>query len=278
MTELKSYFVKGFNDTSIYVVSKGEATKIAVVFIHGTTHAYCVWKKQFASDLLSDYRLVAYDLRGHGRSDRPNADYEKSESWAADLRAVIDSTGAEKVVLVGWSFGGMVISDYLRHYGEDKLAGIVFANASTRIGVPGRENDIGERYKALGPSLCSQNMEIGTQALIDFVNLCVYTKHNPEDFYLFLGMVANTSPAARAGILLRHVNNDDVLKKISVPMLMIHGEDDEIVLKCVTERHMTLIPSASVKFYPKTGHCSFWERSDEFNSDVKAFLSQLTKI
>lgn len=277
MMGLKSYFVKGFNDTSIYVVSKGNATKIAVIFIHGTTHAYCVWRKQLASDLFNNYRLVAYDLRGHGRSGRPQGGYEKSESWAADLRAVIDSTEAEKVVLVGWSFGGMVISDYLRHYGEDKVAGIIFVNASTRIGVPGREKDIGERYKALGPDLCSMNMEIGTQALIKFVNLCVYAKHSPEDFYLFLGMVANTSAAARAGILLRHVDNDDVLKKISVPMLLLHGEDDEIVLKSVTERHLTLISSATVKFYPKTGHCSFWERSEEFNNDLKAFLAHLNE-
>ena len=78
------------------------------------------WRHQVDSALAEEFRVVALDLRGHGMSDRPlDADqYQDARLWAADIAAVIDQLNLERPTLVGWSYGGFVICDYLRAYGE----------------------------------------------------------------------------------------------------------------------------------------------------------------
>lgn len=271
----KSYYVSGYNEVPIYVSTNQVKSDIALIFIHGTSHSHCVWDKQFCSTIAQRYKCLRFDLRGHGLSSRDCADYEKSQSWAGDLKAVIDSAQTKKVVLVGWSFGGMVICDYIRHFGQDKLAGIIFVNASTRLGVPGRENDIGEEYKKLGPALCSNDMQVGIEAVEQFVRLCAHRPLSIRDFYFFLGMSVNPAPQARAGILLRKVSNDDILKQFAVPTLLIHGICDQIVLKTVSDRHATLIPEVQTRYYENTGHYSFWENAETFNTDICSFIESL---
>ena len=273
---IERYRVTGHASVSLNTVRGGNVQGQTIVFIHGLTHAHNVWEKQFISTLADNYRLIAYDLRGHGRSDRPEQGYEKSESWAGDLHAVIASAGSSgRVILVGWSYAGLVISDYVRIFGQESVAGIILSGASTRLDVPGRENDISESYKALVPRLGTEFLVEGVQAITDFVNLEVYNKLEPKDFYAFLGMAVSASPFARKGILQRKISNDDILGTLQVPVLLIHGEDDQIVLKTVSERHATLIPGAKTVYYPKTGHCAFWEQADQFNADVHRFASGL---
>ena len=270
-----TYFVSGFNNVPIFVSKNNVNSELGLVFIHGTSHSHRVWNKQFESSLAQHFLCSRYDLRGHGLSGHPENDYEKSEAWGGDLKAVIDSLDVKKVVLIGWSFGGMIISDYIRHFGQDRLAGVIFVNASTRLGVPGRENDIGENYKKLGPALCSADMQTGVDAVAEFVRLCACRPLSLDDFYFFLGMSVNPAPAARAGILLRKTSNDDVLKSFKVPTLLIHGVNDEIVLKTVSDRHATLIPNVKTAYYENTGHYSFWEESETFNKDVESFVKSL---
>ena len=71
---------------------------------------------------------MAYDLRGHGMSEAPLGPehYTNGELWADDV-AIIDQLGLERPVLVGWSYGGFIICDYLRAHGQDRIAAIDFA-------------------------------------------------------------------------------------------------------------------------------------------------------
>src|SRR5689334_16279171 len=84
------------------------------------------WSRQLRSDLAEDYRLVAMGMRGHGLSEKPLAGYTDSKPWADDLDAVIRSLRLEDPVLCGWSYGPLVILDYLRHYGEERIGGVNF--------------------------------------------------------------------------------------------------------------------------------------------------------
>jgi pimeloyl-ACP methyl ester carboxylesterase len=92
-----------------------------------------VWTPQFESTLADDYRLVAMDCRGHGASGTP-ADrdaYRDSILWAADVRAVVEALDAP--TLVGWSDGGLVVSDYLATYGDDAVGHSPFLEAADRF-------------------------------------------------------------------------------------------------------------------------------------------------
>ncbi|WP_163579551.1 alpha/beta fold hydrolase, partial [Klebsiella pneumoniae] len=78
-------------------------------------------------------RIITFDLRGHGLSDKPAAReaYQPAKVWADDVKAVIEATGVERPVLVGWSYAGRVMADYLLVHGGARVAGLNFVNAVT---------------------------------------------------------------------------------------------------------------------------------------------------
>ena len=73
-----------------------------------------------------NYRLVAMDLRGHGSSDKPRDAYGDSRLWADDVDAAIRELELDQPILCGWSYGPLVILDYIRHYGEEAIGGHPF--------------------------------------------------------------------------------------------------------------------------------------------------------
>ncbi|VVE46917.1 alpha/beta hydrolase [Pandoraea capi] len=85
------------------------------------------WDAQTSSPLLERYRLITFDLRGHGQSGKPErADaYTDGRRWADDLAAVIAGSGARQPVIVGWSLGAAVATNYLAAYGDTRIAGAI---------------------------------------------------------------------------------------------------------------------------------------------------------
>ena len=111
---------------SVQVWGNGAGPEI--VFIHGMLQSHLSWSKQIESPLARKFRLVTYDFRGHGGSDKPfDANlYNDSVKFAEELKAVMDAVGLRRPILVGWSFGARIIADYLLKYGSASLAGINF--------------------------------------------------------------------------------------------------------------------------------------------------------
>src|SRR6202166_4717458 len=106
-----------------------------IVFIHGFSQSHLSWMRQTDSDLAKDFHIVTYDLRGHGNSDKPldAARYRDSKAWGDEVQAVIDAAGLKRPVLVGWSYAGRVISDYLATHGAGQIAGINFVDAPIKV-------------------------------------------------------------------------------------------------------------------------------------------------
>src|SRR5215475_11397541 len=99
-----------------------------ILLIHGQAQSHLSFNRQIESDLAREFRLVAYDLRGHGLSDKPNdaPAYQDGRRWADEVQAVITAKQLRKPVVVGWSLGGRVLRQYLIHYGDAALSGINF--------------------------------------------------------------------------------------------------------------------------------------------------------
>src|SRR5215472_15639432 len=102
-----------------------------ILFIHGFMQSHLSWARQTGSDLAREFRMVTYDLRGHGDSEKPLAPerYRSGQAWADELAAVIAAAGLKRPVLVGWSYAGRVVSDYLETHGGAGIAGINLVNA-----------------------------------------------------------------------------------------------------------------------------------------------------
>src|ERR1700730_13252373 len=121
MEALKTYRVAGSDGTELYVQETGNPTGRPVLFIHGYSQCRLAWNKQLHSDLARDLRLVAMALRGHGLSDKPRDAYTDSRLWADDIQAVIKALNLKQPILSGWSYGGVVICDFVLFFSEDEI-------------------------------------------------------------------------------------------------------------------------------------------------------------
>jgi non-heme chloroperoxidase len=133
---MEIHTVQGAAGVKLHVREYGKSSGVPILLIHGWSQSHLCWAKQFESALKDEARIVALDLRGHGMSDAPaeTDQYTDGDKWADDIAAVIDRLELERPILVGWSYGGYVISDYVRKNGQDRIAGINFVDAAVVIG------------------------------------------------------------------------------------------------------------------------------------------------
>src|SRR3954463_3454306 len=106
--------VIGGGGTKLHVREWGCRDAPAILFVHGWSQHHLAFRRQLESPLADEFRLVAVDLRGHGMSEVPTdvAAYASEATWAADIAAVIEQRGLVRPVIVAWSYGGYVVSDY----------------------------------------------------------------------------------------------------------------------------------------------------------------------
>jgi len=272
--KVRSRRIPGGNGTGIQVDETGDPSGRPVLFIHGISQCRLAWRRQLTSGLGRDLRLVAMDLRGHGRSDRPNDDYADSAAWADDVRGVITELDLDEPILCGWSYGGVVVSDYVKHHGEEALGGICFVGAVSRLGESVMPF-LGQEFLATLPGLFSDDVPTSVAALEAFIRITTSAESAPEDSYLALGYNSVVSPAVRLAMLSRTVNHDEVLRQLTKPVFIMHGLDDKVVLPAMSDHHANLIPDAKASYYEGIGHSPFLEDTERFNAELLAFASSL---
>jgi pimeloyl-ACP methyl ester carboxylesterase len=113
------------------------------------------------------------DLRGHGLSEKlaDPAAFQDSKIWAEDIWTVISALGLNKPVLVGWSYGGSIICDYIRHYGQENLGGLIFVAGATEMGRDESRAMIGAEYLQLIPGFFTTDYATGCAALQQFIEM-----------------------------------------------------------------------------------------------------------
>lgn len=269
---MQSYTVTGGDGIQLYVEETGNPAGQSVVFIHGFSQCRLAWQKQVRSDLGDDLRLVTMDIRGHGRSEKPRDAYTDSRLWADDLHAVITTLGLERPILSGWSYGGVIICDYLRFHGEEGIGGVHLVSAVSRLGEPVLPF-LGPQFVACIPGFFSTDAEQSVAALQTFLRICACGGPTEEDLYFFLGYNAIVPPYVREGLFSRTLDYDDALTQLRTPVLITHGAEDEIVLRTMAEHHARLIPHAQTSYYPGVGHAPFWEAPERFNGELRAFAA-----
>jgi non-heme chloroperoxidase len=270
----RTYRVSGGGGVVLFVEETGNPSGRPVLFLHGISQCRLAWDRPLQSDLRRDLRLVAVDLRGHGLSEKPRDGYGDSALWAADVHAVITSLKLDRPILCGWSYGGIVIADYLSRYGEAAVGGIALVGAASRLGEPALPF-LGADFLATLPGLFSTDLEASTAALRTFIRLTTSADPAPEDLYRALGYNMVVPPHVRQAMLSRTLTHDGLLTDLTTPVLVVHGSDDEIVLPAMAEHHARLIPHAKTSWYQGIGHSPFLEVPDQFNADLQAFASSL---
>jgi len=154
------------------------------------------------------------DLRGHGLSDKPREGYDDSKLWADDVNAVIQSLSLDHPVLCGWSYGSLVILDYIRHYTEEQIAASQFVGGITKLGSDEAMSVITPEFLSLAPGFFSNDLEEGVRSMTELLRLCFTEQPPAEELYLMLGFNLSVPPYVRQGLFSRLFDNDDLLPKL----------------------------------------------------------------
>jgi len=269
---MKSHTVKGAGGTRLHIVETGQSSGAPILFIHGLSQCWLAWTRQLDSALADNYRLVAMDLRGHGLSDQPREGYADSRAWADDVNAAISELGLDHPVLCGWSYGPLVILDYIRHYGDGNIRGANFVGGVTKLGSEEAASVLTPAFLGLVPGFFSSDAQESVQALDSLLRLCFTRELSAEQRFLMLGSSVSVPPYVRQALLSRSIDNDDLLPRIRKPVLITHGSDDPIVSPAVIERQFAGLAHAQVRLMHDAGHACFWNDATTYNRHLREFV------
>jgi non-heme chloroperoxidase len=275
---MKTHKVAGGGGLRLHVIEGGNPDGLPILFIHGFSQSSLAWSRQLDSELARDHRLVAMDLRGHGLSDKPRDAYGDSRLWADDVRAVIDALNLDRPVLCGWSYGALVILDYLRHYGEDRIGGIHFVGGVTKLGSDAAMSVISPEFLSLVPGFFATDAEESVRSLESLLRLCFAEQLSAIERYLMLGYNVSVPPHVRHALLSRTIDNDDLLPRIRKPALIMHGAKDSALKPEIVDQQKAGLLHAQVYIMPNAGHTPFWQDSSAFNQRLRAFVETCSAV
>jgi len=267
----KKHRIVGGGGIRLHAVETGNPSGRPIVFIHGFSQCGLAWSRQMHSDLADTFRLVALDLRGHGQSDKPLEGYGDSKMWADDIHAVIRTLGLDHPVLCGWSYGPLVILDYIRHFGEDDIRGANFIGGVTKLGSDEAASVLSPDFLSLIPGFFSTDVQECVVAVTALARMCFVHPLTDEEFYLALGYNVSVPSYVRQGLFSRAFDNDDLLPRIRKPVLITHGDADAVVSVDVIERQMSRIATMQKHVMANAGHASFWDEPADYNQRLRKF-------
>jgi 3-oxoadipate enol-lactonase len=257
------------NDVQLNYLLEGDGPE-TVVLVNGLADDLTTWAYQMEALLGAGYRVLRFDNRGIGKSDKPTGPYT-TEMFAADTKALVDHLGLSGFHLLGVSMGGMIAQEYALAWPGD-LASLTLACTYAEAG------PFCGRMFAMWADLALFG---GVATVMRDVSLWAFTppffEDRPEEaaeFDLAMSMIDQPVPAYLAQLhSIRHHDTRDRLGQITVPTLVVAGEGDILIPVPLSKRLQEAIPGAE---WATTagGHACIWEFPDEFNRTVLQFLSR----
>jgi pimeloyl-ACP methyl ester carboxylesterase len=263
---MKVHLVRGGGGLRLHVREWGKADGPPILFIHGWSQNHLCWARQYESALADEFRLVAYDLRGHGMSEAPlePEHYTDGKLWAEDVAAIIEELHLDRPVLVGWSYGAFVICDFVRAYGQDRIAAIDFVEGAVKLGEAAFGTLIGPGFLDHFVAATADDLPTNIAAMRSFVRACVVKPVPDDDLETAVCWNVVVPAAIRAHLAAREIDCDDVLRALTVPLLVTQGRADSVVLPAMAEHVLATCPTAEASWYEGTGHVPHLENPERF--------------
>ncbi|MDO9309671.1 MAG: alpha/beta fold hydrolase [Deltaproteobacteria bacterium] len=250
---------------------------VPLLFLHGWCMSSVVWKRQFG-ELADTFRLVAPDLRGHGKSRGASGQLDFVR-FAADLADLINHLNLSRLVLVGWSMGAQIALQSYRQL-HDRLAGLVLVSATPcftarddfPFGLP--------RKEAAGMHL---KVERNIQRALEGFHGRMFADGEIEDQqealqikYLLDSVVPpDTTAAIDALDSLAGADMRPLLTDISAPVLILNGDRDIICLPQASDYLAKHIKSSCLRVFTGCGHAFFLTRAEQFNNEIIEYAGRV---
>lgn len=270
------FFVRSADGTMLAGEAQGDVQAPEILFIHGLRQSRLSWEKQFADPALAGFRLISFDLRGHGDSDKPNTldAYSDADRWADDIAAVIAGARLRRPVLVGWSLGGFVAGAYLRKYGGSGIAGINLVDAVTRLS----PDLLTEEAATFTRTTTSHDLAERTAATADFLAACFHQPPSEAQMQRMLVVNGMTARAVNEGFVkTRTTDLEPVFKAYAGPILLTHGVHDRLVRVAMSERIKSVHPNSRLSLFHESGHSPFYEEPLRYGQELAAFVTATDK-
>ena len=270
-------YITARDGTQLYYKDWGSGRP--VVFSHGWPLSSDSWESQMLLVASSGFRAVAHDRRGHGRSSQPWQGNDM-DHYADDLATVIETLDLRDAILVGFSTGGGEVARYLGRHGTRRVSKVVLVSAVPPLMVKTPANPTGLPLEVFD-GLRAAQLANRSQFYRDVPAGPFYGYNRPGakpsqgliDAWWAQGMQGghkNTLDSIKA---FSETDFTEDLKKIDVPTLIIHGDDDQIVpIDAAGRASAKLVKNSRLIVYPGAPHGLTDTHKEKFNADLLAFI------
>jgi non-heme chloroperoxidase len=262
--------------TQIYYKDWGSGQ--AVVFSHGWPLSADAWDDQMVFLGLHGYRCVAHDRRGHGRSSQPWNGNEM-DTYADDLAALVEALDLRDAIHVGHSTGGGEVARYIGRHGTSRVAKAVLIGAVPPLMLKTAANTGGlpmETFDGIRAGVLADRSQFFKDLSTPFYGANragAKVSQGVRDSFWRQGMQAGFKGVIDCIKAFSETDFTEDLKKIDVPTLIMHGDDDQIVPIGASARlSAKLVKNATLKVYPGLSHGMCTVNKDQINADLLAFI------
>jgi pimeloyl-ACP methyl ester carboxylesterase len=242
----------------IEIHSTSSGTGPAIVFVHGWTCDTSSWREQLPA-FADDYRVIALDLPGHGRSEPPADGAFSMDLFARAVEAVRAEAGANEIVLVGHSMGAAVIRQYAIEY-PDRVSGLVAVDGPLDL------RAFGGGPEAQAPTMTREMRENMIRGMFVPETPAALQEHILE---MMLGASEATANGAMAALFDPAIRTDDV---IEAPALAVVAGTAQVP---DADAMKAIVPNFEAAQIPGTGHFLMMEKPEEFNRLLAEFLDEI---
>ena len=262
----------------LQIYFKDWGTGQPVVFSHGWPLTADAWEDQMVFLGQHGYRCIAHDRRGHGRSSQP-WDGNEMDTYADDLAELVTALDLRDAIHVGHSTGGGEVARYLGRHGTSRVAKAVLIGAVPPIMLKTAANPGGlpiEAFDAIRAGVTADRSQFFKDLSAPF-----YGANRPgakvsqglRDSFWRQGMQGGFKSIIDCIKAFSETDFTEDLKKIDVPTLILHGDDDQIVpIDASARLSATLVKGSTLKVYPGLSHGMCSVNKDLINADLLAFF------
>jgi non-heme chloroperoxidase len=250
----------------------------SVVFSHGWPLNADAWESQMVFLASHGYRCIAHDRRGHGRSSQPWMGNEM-DTYADDLAELLATLSVKGVTLIGHSAGGGEVARYIGRHGTSRVAKAVLLSAVPPLMLKTKANPGGlprDAFDTIRASVAADRSQFFKDLTIPFYGSNRAGHHVTQgmrDAFWFRGMQGGLRNELECIKAFSETDFTEDLKKVDVPTLILHGDDDQIVPIAASALHAAkLVKNATLKVYPGGSHGLADTHKDQLNTDLLAFL------